>query len=614
MLRSERERLTRHGKPIGREFRRIAAVLLASGGSLLFTLIAQGQQALLQARRALEAGRTQEAVQLLEDIHRSSPDNPQACLLLGIAYGNLGDNAKSLAMFKQFAHMEPARPEAYNNLGAAYLRLGDAKNAEDAFRHAVKLSPSDSNGLYNLGALLNAKHSYVEARPLLERAFRSERSVATAYELAVSLAGAGDRKKALQTLSSVHAPTGQSALPWMKLSGGLNLDEGNVTAAAQSFEKALAIAPEDEQAFYGLATAKIKSNHSDQALLLLDSKFSSLSPSSRHLREGTFLASAGAQTEALALFEQAAAEDPNSFDAFYNLAVMRLDSAKDPNRAWDAAEHAQTLQNTGEICVLLGDIEEARGHFTEALNHYQQAVRLDPDSDTFVFDLGAELLQHENYQAAQSIFLASAQRLPKSARIYVGLGAAQFLGGNTSDSVDSFLKAVDLDPQFQPAYLFLGQSFPFAETRSDRVIAKLAYIADRNPADGSVQYYYGAALVSRMKSAENMKDSRLALATLQRAAELQPKDARVYYQLGELCTLQKQLQAALLDYQKAVELDPNFPEALYKLGQTYVHLGRHEEAKKILARHQEAVTKSEADLYHRSGEIQSFVLKIKNNQ
>jgi tetratricopeptide (TPR) repeat protein len=614
MLRSEREILSRHGKPVRNEISWIAAVILAIGGSLLFPLIAQGQQALLQARRALDAGRIQEAVQLLEDFHRSSPDSPQACLLLGIAYGNLGDNQKSLAMFKQFARMEPARPEAYNNLGAAYLRLGDAKNAEDAFRRAVKLSPSDPSSLYNLGALLNAKHSYVEARPLLERAFRAERSVATAYELAVSLAGVGERKKALQILGSVQAPTGQSALPWMKLSGGLNLDEGNVTAAAQWFQGALAIAPEDEQAFYGLAMAKIKSNHPDQALLLLDSKFSSLSPNSRHVREGTFLASAGAQTEALALFEQAAAEDPNSYDAFYNLAVMRLDSAKDPNRAWDAAEHAQSLQNTGEICALLGDIEEARGHYAEALNHYQEAVRLDPQNDTFVFDLGAELLQHENYQAAQTIFLAGAKQLPKSARIYMGLGAAQFLGGNAEDSVDSFLKAVDLDPQFQPAYLFLGQSFPFAGTRSDRVIANLAYFADKNPADGSVQYYYGAALVSRMKSAENLKDSRLALATLQRTAKLQPKDARVYYQMGELSTLQKQLQTALLNYRKAVELDPNFPEALYKLGQTYVHLGRHEEAKEILARHQEVVTKSEADLYHRSGEIQSFVLKMKNNQ
>jgi hypothetical protein len=57
-------------------------------------------------------------------------------------------------------------------------------------------------------------------------------------------------------------------------------------------------------------------------------------------------------------------------------------------------------------------------------------------------------------------------------------------------------------------------------------------------------------------------------------------------------------------------LDTNYPEPLYKLGQTYVRLGRPEDAKKIFARHRDVMTRAETGLYHRSGEIQSFILKL----
>jgi tetratricopeptide (TPR) repeat protein len=591
---------------------RFGAVVLIIGGSFLTALTAQGQEALLQARRALESGHAQEAAQLLEDFRRSAPTNPEGCLLLGIAYGNLGETEKSLAMFKQFARMEPNRPEAHNNLGAAYLRLGDVKNAEDSFRRAVKLSPLDSAGLYNLGALLNAKHSYAEAKPLLERCFRTDRSVATAYELAVSAAGLGDRKAALKILDAVPGPQGQDALPWLKLQGTLNLDEGNTIAAVQALERVLTLAPHDEEALYGLAAAKIKSNDVTSAIALLDRKFAALSSSARHVREGTFLASAGAQREAMALFQRATDEDPTSYEAFYNLAVLRLDSSADWNGARTAAEQALTLKSTGEVQVLLGDIEEAQGHYDRALDHYQEAVRLDPDKDDFVFDLGSELLQHENHEAARSLFQAATQRFPSSARIYLGLGTSQFMGGDFTASVDAFLRAVDLAPDFQPAYVFLGEAFSFSGGRSDDVIAKLERVAEREPANGVVQYYYASALISRMHSTADLKDAHRAQEALRRAQAALPKDARVYYQAGELATLQKQNQAALSNYRDAVELDPNFPEALYKLGQTYIHLGMQREGKETLARHRMVVAKSEADVTRRNGAIQSFVLKMRN--
>jgi tetratricopeptide (TPR) repeat protein len=106
----------------------------------------------------------------------------------------------------------------------------------------------------------------------------------------------------------------------------------------------------------------------------------------------------------------------------------------------------------------------------------------------------------------------------------------------------------------------------------------------------------------------------VALAALQKAAVLRPGDARVFYQLGELCRVERLTSKAIAYYEKAAALDPQFPEPLYKLGQAYTRIGKTEEAKKAFARHREVMTKAEATVYRRASEIQSFVLKMRTSE
>jgi tetratricopeptide (TPR) repeat protein len=585
---------------------------------LLFLTIlsasAQKDPILNRARQALDKDDTAQAIALLENYRKAHAANPEVFNLLGIAYGRAGDDAKSLAMFKEFARLAPNLPGAYNNLGAAYLRQQDSEHAEASFRHALRISPQDVSALYNLGALLNARHKYPESRPLLDRAFRREQSSAIGYEAAVAAAGLGDRKAALHILNSLEPPRDQSVVPWLKLVGTLNFDEGNLGDASKALESAVNLAPGDKEVLYTLALVRLKSNQADLAIPLLDQVFSSLAPGERSTREGVLLTSYGGYQQALAKFQEAIAADPGSYEAHYNLAVLRLEHLKDINGALDAAQHALAIRNTGDLQDLLGDINESQNNFKDALNHYQEAIRIDPGSDKFAFDLGAELLLHENFDAAETVFQAAQKRFPKASKIYLGLGTAEFMRGKTADSVASYLKGVDLDPQFEPGYLFLGEAFSFADTRSMEVVAKLAYLAGKQPQTFGAQYYYGAALVKELDQGGDAKNVSLAQAALQRAAALRPADARVPYQLGELCRVQKQTAEAISYYQKAAALDSQFSEPLYKMGQAYVRMGKPDDAKKAFARHREVMTKAEADVYHRASEIQSFVLTMRTPQ
>src|SRR4029077_8100033 len=168
------------------------------------------------------------------------------------------------------------------------------------------------------------------------------------------------------------------------------------------------------------ALVRLKSEQADLALPLLDQVLGTLSISERDVREGALLTSYGAHSQALAKFEEAVTSDPGSYDAQYNLAVLRLEHFKDINGAQEAAQHALAIRNTGQLQDLLGDICESQNRFEEALQHYQEAVRLDPGSDKLAFDLGAELLLHENFDAAETVFQAAQKSFPKASRIYLG--------------------------------------------------------------------------------------------------------------------------------------------------------------------------------------------------
>jgi tetratricopeptide (TPR) repeat protein len=578
------------------------------------TSLGQQKNPLDGVRQQLDTGHSAEAIPALETYHHDHPLDPDVCNLLGIAYDRVGESDKSLTMFEEFARLAPNRPEAFNNLGAAYLRAGNPDQAETAFRRSLAIRPGAVDALYNLGALLNARTKYSESKPLLEQAFRLEHSGAVAYELAVALAGMGSKREALRILQSSTPPKGANAAPWLKLLGALEFDQGNVAAASRALDSALLLDPNDLELSYNLAMVRLRSGRVDAAILLLDKSFGTLAPSARYLREGAILAEKGFPQQALSRFEEAVLEDPDSYDALYNVAVLRLEKSGDPKDldiALDAAQRAQAINDTGEIHDLAADIYERKKDYRNALNQYQEAARLDPANDKFAFDLGSELLLHENYEAAQTILRAAQTHNAQSARIYLALGAAEFMGGKTAESVDSFLKAVDLNPKFEPAYLFLGEAYTFSGARSREVLDKLAYFAAKESQNFGAQYYFGTSLVVAMSNDGTLTNAKLALATLKRAAQLRPRDARVYYQMAEVFRLEKRPSDAVPYYEKAIALDPEYPEPLYKLGQAYVRLGKHEDAQRIFDRHREVMSRQQVSLDRRSSEIQSFIVNMR---
>jgi tetratricopeptide (TPR) repeat protein len=196
----------------------------------------------------------------------------------------------------------------------------------------------------------------------------------------------------------------------------------------------------------------------------------------------------------------------------------------------------------------------------------------------------------------------------------LGLGTAEYMSEKQDDAVRSFLKAVDLDPKYEPAYTFLGMSYLSSSNPPDEVLVHLASLTRQDPQSFTAQYYYGAGLVQAMDRTGKLDNVNAASAALQQALASRPNDAHCYYYLGEIKRLQNQLKEATQLYEKAVALDPGFADALFKLGRTYARLGRQDDALRILNRHREVQTQQTESIDKRLQEIKMFILTVRNTK
>ncbi len=116
-----------------------------------------------------EAGRQQEAAQVLQQVLARDPEHPKAHETLGLIALRVGRFAEARDASRKALSLNAGLPLAWNNLGVALYQLGDVPAALDAWEKAVTLDPKLYDALYNLG-FKAAEHGRPQvARKALER-------------------------------------------------------------------------------------------------------------------------------------------------------------------------------------------------------------------------------------------------------------------------------------------------------------------------------------------------------------------------------------------------------------------------------------------------------------
>ncbi|KAJ3053845.1 transcription factor TFIIIC subunit tfc4 [Rhizophlyctis rosea] len=109
------------------------------------------------ANVAYTMGNYGEAIKLLHDVIRESPNAYQAWATLAMVHDELGDAQKALQTYLMAAHLSPKDAELWRRLGGMSKKLGHMDQAMYCYSKAIRADPTDVDSLWERAMLYRKK-------------------------------------------------------------------------------------------------------------------------------------------------------------------------------------------------------------------------------------------------------------------------------------------------------------------------------------------------------------------------------------------------------------------------------------------------------------------------
>lgn len=364
----------------------------------------------------------------------------------------------------------------------------------------------------------------------------------------------------------------QDFFPAFHLLGAIALRMGRPSEALRHFSEALNCRPPDPApilADLGLAQAAL--GQFDNALSSYD-KSLALAPDQAdvHYRRGNALAALRRADEAVASYALAARLRPGFADALNNRgnALMALGRAAEAVASYDEAlacrpDFASVHYNRGGALVALRRPEEA-------VASYDRALALRPGNAAALLNRGNALLALGRQQEALASFDKALEVNPVLAEAHYGRANALEILGQGEEALASFDAAAKARPDYAEAF-YNCANLLHKLGRLDEALANYDKAVEARPAYVEAWNNRGNALMDLDRPAEALESYRKALAIRPDYTEALANRANAFLALG-------QLEEALSSAQAALALRPDYPEALNGLGNILGALHRHAEA------------------------------------
>lgn len=427
----------------------------------------------------------------------ANPDDAEALNARAQARVRLGRYSEAAEDLRRAVTLKPAVADYQANLGYVLWRLGHAPEAIAALRSALKLNEKNFTAQYQLGRILlrtavNDQKQLSEAAAHLKSALSIDpRQLEVRFELIAVYRLLGDTAQALAQLNLLQDARPSDAR--VKYTDALLAsDRNDLTAAIGGFREALNLDPTLLGAWQDLGIAYIKLQRWPEAVetfgelahrqpdsvdgayfyalaLYNSGRVAEAEREARralrlnagaaaaHTLLGIILASRGnANAEASESLMQAAALDPQSFDAHFYLGRVRY-AMRDYAEAAKSLRAAVALNpRHPEARFFLGTALEAAGESDAALVEYQELIKLDPQSAMGQIGAGALLVKQGKTDEAISALQRALSLDPKSFEANWALGRAFMLAERFAEATDSLRAAIAILPERPEAHYQLG--------------------------------------------------------------------------------------------------------------------------------------------------------------
>lgn len=453
----------------------------------------------LMAQVSMSQNYFEDAIPLLESGLQIAPRRPDLIATLGESYFMAGKIDKAIDEFKLLVSIEPSA-RSYAFLGLSYRNLGRFDEAKQYFQQGLKLDPHHSLCLYNLGFIAERQGYAATADTMFQQVLRYNPKFADAIlELANLRTAGGKPEEAVDLLKRYVQIAPDPANGYYKLA-----------MAERSLHRA-ADAERDLNVF------KTLSKNSNSAPLPFEHLFDYLNN-----RSGLTPAEQ-AQFDLTELIAEVK-KHPDQPENLYLLAQGYFKAGDGENGKATIAQLDQVAAGDFRTLTGVGVLLARYRLYDAAIQHFQSAIAINPNSTDVKFDLANAYFHKGDYNDARGTLEQTGEECDKDSACLSLLGDIYAHLGDTGRATAIFRDAIRRNPDNDQDYLSLA----LLDLRQNDIAGARQVLTSgltRTPASGKL--CWGMGLANALEG-----DSVQASAQFERAVDLLPEWAGGYSLLG----------------------------------------------------------------------------------
>lgn len=352
-------------------------------------------------------------------------------------------------------------------------------------------------------------------------------------------------------------------LPALEGAAEIEYQRGDEHAIAV-LQHLIAVRPEDPTAHAMLGVAEYKRKNCAAAVESFQASGGALHTQAAALTEyGICLAKLERYQEAVPLFEEVLALQPEVRQARYNLALSQW-MAKQGKQAIRTLQPLLEQQSADEKSLgLAASINESENDTPRAVELLRKAILQDPRDLGNYLDFATLSYAHGSYSVGIDVLTAGLTRLPNSAQLYMARGVLYGQMAQYEKASADFEKANAIDPKISATFTAKGIA-QAQQHNLDAAIQSFRAEIREHPQD-AIGYYLLAESLSEKESAVDSPQFAEAIRVASRAVELNPKLAEARDLLSTLYLRSGQTDLVIEQCRAVLQEDPKNQQALYHL-------------------------------------------------
>jgi len=375
----------------------------------------------LAARNRLAALRVQlndvpGAEKLLAEVLAASPRDNDALIMRGNLALAQKDPRTAIADLRSVLRDQPNSVGVMRSLARAHLANGEPALAEETMRRALEINPTDLGARLDLAQMLDQLGKADQAKPVIDEVVKQHPNDVQALDLQFKVALATkDLVTAAAAADALVATQPKSALGYY-YQGEIAENDKHLDDALRLYSTALELEPQTLQPLEASTRVLAEMKRVPDALKRLDDYIARYPkvPFPANLKGELLLANQRA-ADAIPAFKLAIDREPTWWMPYRNLAVAETIVSKDDNSAIATLKTGIAKASTPETLeVELAALYERGSHLDDAVQVYENALRVNPNSDIIANNLAMLLVTYRKDAASLDRAKALAARFSES--------------------------------------------------------------------------------------------------------------------------------------------------------------------------------------------------------